>query len=175
MFQRTKYSLHLIILQNKEIIYALAYYCGAYNYSRSSGKILGCFGYECSDTAFSILNLFDITYIQNKGAAFSLLSGKLSLLSIISVAFCICAVIYWIKKKPTHPLLCTSITMMFAGAFGNAIDRIFRGFVIDYIQTSFINFPVFNIADIGITVGAILLVVYFIWFDKEDKNADVKN
>ena len=84
-------------------------------------------------------------------------------------------VIYWIKKKPTHPLLCTSITMMFAGAFGNAIDRIFRGFVIDYIQTSFINFPVFNIADIGITVGAILLVVYFIWFDKEDKNADVKN
>ena len=107
--------------------------------------------------------------------AFSLLSGKLSLLSIISVAFCICAVIYWIKKKPTHPLLCTSITMMFAGAFGNAIDRIFRGFVIDYIQTSFINFPVFNIADIGITVGAILLVVYFIWFDKEDKNADVKN
>ncbi len=175
MFQRTKYSLHLIILQNKEIIYALAYYCGAYNYSRSSGKILGCFGYECRRYRIFDTNLFDITYIQNKGAAFSLLSGKLSLLSIISVAFCICAVIYWIKKKPTHPLLCTSITMMFAGAFGNAIDRIFRGFVIDYIQTSFINFPVFNIADIGITVGAILLVVYFIWFDKEDKNADVKN
>lgn len=138
-------------------------------------KYLVASGMNVGDTAFSILNLFDITYIQNKGAAFSLLSGKLSLLSIISVAFCICAVIYWIKKKPTHPLLCTSITMMFAGAFGNAIDRIFRGFVIDYIQTSFINFPVFNIADIGITVGAILLVVYFIWFDKEDKNADVKN
>ena len=129
-------------------------------------KYLVVSGMNVGDTAFSILN---------KGAAFSLLSGKLSLLSIISVAFCICAVIYWIKKKPTHPLLCTSITMMFAGAFGNAIDRIFRGFVIDYIQTSFINFPVFNIADIGITVGAILLVVYFIWFDKEDKNADVKN
>ena len=132
-------------------------------------KYLVVSGMNVGDTAFSILN------IQNKGAAFSLLSGKLSLLSIISVAFCICAVIYWIKKKPTHPLLCTSITMMFAGAFGNAIDRIFRGFVIDYIQTSFINFPVFNIADIGITVGAILLVAYFIWFDKEDKNADVKN
>ena len=132
-------------------------------------KYLVVSGMNVGDTAFSILNLFDITYIQNKGAAFSLLSGKLSLLSIISVA------LYWIKKKPTHPLLCTSITMMFAGAFGNAIDRIFRGFVIDYIQTSFINFPVFNIADIGITVGAILLVVYFIWFDKEDKNADVKN
>ena len=60
--------------------------------------------------------------------------------------------------------------MMFAGAFGNAIDRIFRGFVVDYIQTTFINFPVFNIADIGITVGAALLVLYVILFDKEDKN-----
>lgn len=69
-------------------------------------KYLVVSGMNVGDTAFSILNLFDITYIQNKGAAFSLLSGKLSLLSIISVAFCICAVIYWIKKKPTHPLLC---------------------------------------------------------------------
>ena len=62
-------------------------------------KYLVVSGMNVGDTAFSILNLFDITYIQNKGAAFSLLSGKLSLLSIISVAFCICAVIYWIKKK----------------------------------------------------------------------------
>ena len=62
-------------------------------------KYLVVSGMNVGDTAFSILNLFDITYIQNKGAAFSLLSGKLSLLSIISVAFCICAVIYWIKKE----------------------------------------------------------------------------
>ncbi len=64
-------------------------------------KYLVVSGMNVGDTAFSILNLFDITYIQNKGAAFSLLSGKLSILSIISVAFCICAVIYWIKKKTT--------------------------------------------------------------------------
>ena len=89
-------------------------------------------------------------------------------MSIISVAFCICAVIYWIKKKPTHPLLCTSITMMFAGAFGNAIDRIFRGFVIDYIQTSFINFPVFNIADIYVVCGGILLAVLVIFHYKDE-------
>lgn len=132
-------------------------------------------GMNVGDTAFGILNLFDITYVQNKGAAFSLLSGKISFLSVISVVFCIGVLIYWIKKKPTHQLLCTSLTMMFAGALGNAVDRIFRGFVIDYIQTLFINFPVFNIADIGITVGAILLVIYFIWFDKEGKDADVKN
>ena len=132
-------------------------------------------GMNVGDTAFSVLNIFDITYVQNRGAAFSLLSGKLSLLSVISVAFCIGVVIWWIKKKPTHPLLCTAVTMMFAGAFGNAIDRIFRGFVVDFIRTLFIDFPVFNIADIGITVGAALLVVYTIWFDKEEKDANTDN
>lgn len=128
-------------------------------------------GMSVGDTAFSVLNLFDITYVQNQGAAFSILSGKLSVLSLISVVFCVGVIVYWIKKKPTHPLLCTALTMMFAGAFGNAIDRIFRGFVVDYIQTTFITFPVFNIADIGITVGAALLVLYVILFDKEDNDA----
>ena len=128
-------------------------------------------GMSVGDTTFSVLNLFDITYVQNQGAAFSILSGKLSVLSLISVVFCVGVIVYWIKKKPSHPLLCTALTMMFAGAFGNAIDRIFRGFVVDYIQTTFITFPVFNIADIGITVGAALLVLYVILFDKEDKNA----
>ncbi|MCI8404607.1 MAG: signal peptidase II [Clostridia bacterium] len=123
-------------------------------------------------TAFSVLNVFDITYVQNRGAAFSMLSGKLSLLSVISIVFCIGVAVYWIRKKPKHPLLCTSLTMLFAGALGNGIDRIFRGFVVDYIRTLFIDFPVFNIADIGITIGAALLVIYVIWFDREDKNAE---
>lgn len=129
-------------------------------------------GMSVGDTAFSILNIFDITYVQNKGAAFSILSGKMSVLSVISIVFCIAVIVYWIRKKPTHPLMCTALTMMFAGAFSNAIDRIFRGFVIDYIHTAFIEFPVFNIADICITVGAVLLALYVILFDKdEDKNA----
>lgn len=129
-------------------------------------------GMSVGETAFSVLNIFDITYLQNRGAAFSILSGRLSLLSLISAAFCAGAVIYWIRKKPEHPLLKTAIVMMFSGALGNGIDRIFRGFVVDYISASFINFPVFNLADICITVGAALLAVYFIWFDKEDKNAE---
>ena len=120
------------------------------------------------DTAFS-LGLFDITYVKNEGAAFSMLSGRMSLLSIISVVFFIAVIIYWARKKPTHPLLCTSVMMLFSGAFANAIDRILRGFVVDFIHTTFINFPVFNIADISITVGAGLLILYEILFDK-DKN-----
>ena len=134
-------------------------------------KYLVVSGMSIGDTAFS-LGLFDITYVKNEGAAFSMLSGRMSLLSIISIVFCIAVVIYWIKKKPTHPLLCTSLMMIFSGAFANAIDRIFRGFVVDFINATFISFPVFNIADIAITVGAGLLILYEILFDKEDKNAN---
>lgn len=124
------------------------------------------------ETAFSVLNIFDVTYVQNQGAAFSVLSGRTVVLSVISVLFCIAVAVFWIKKKPSNPLLCTSLSLLFAGALGNGIDRIFRGYVVDYINLTFINFPVFNIADIGVTVGAALFILYIIFFDKEDKNGN---
>ncbi len=124
------------------------------------------------ETAFSVLNIFDITYVQNQGAAFSVLSGRTVVLSVISVVFCIAVAVFWIKKKPSNTLLCTSLSLLFAGALGNGIDRIFRGYVVDYINLTFINFPVFNIADIGVTVGAALFILYIIFFDKEDKNGN---
>ena len=116
-----------------------------------------------------IPGLFDITYVQNTGAAFSMLSDSTVFLSIISFLFCIGIIIYWCIKKPVHPLLRTSLTMLFAGAFGNGIDRLFRGFVVDFIETTFINFPVFNVADIAVTCGAALLIIYVIFFDKDDE------
>ena len=124
------------------------------------------------ETAFSVLNIFDITYVQNQGAAYSVLSGRTVVLSVISVVFCIAVAVFWIKKKPSNTLLCTSLSLLFAGALGNGIDRIFRGYVVDYINLTFINFPVFNIADIGVTVGAALFILYIIFFDKEDKNGN---
>ncbi len=113
-----------------------------------------------------ILGLFDIVYRKNTGAAFSILSQHLYLLAIISILFCIGVVFYVVKMKPTHPLQCTSIALIFAGAVGNGIDRIFRGYVVDFIETTFINFPVFNIADISITIGAALFMIYVIKYDK---------
>lgn len=127
------------------------------------------------ETAFSILGLFSVTYVKNEGAAFSMMSGKVSVLSVVSVIFCIGVTAYWIWKKPKNKLLCTSLALMFSGALGNAIDRIFRDFVVDFINAEFISFPVFNIADMAIVIGAALLVLYEILFDKkEDKkeNAD---
>ena len=134
-------------------------------------KYIVATGMTVGETAASLV-LFDITYVRNEGAAFSMLSGRMSLLSIISVAFCIAVIIWWLKKKPTHPMLCTSATLLFAGALGNAIDRIARGYVVDFIRTTFIDFPIFNVADIAITVGAMLLILYEIAFNKEDKHED---
>ncbi|MCC8169357.1 MAG: signal peptidase II [Oscillospiraceae bacterium] len=111
----------------------------------------------------------DIMYVRNTGAAFSILSGKLSFLTLISIAFCVVVVIYWIKKKPQSVIMRAALTMMFSGALGNAIDRIARGFVVDFIRVTFINFPVFNIADMAITLGAAMLVIYVVFFDKEEK------
>lgn len=109
----------------------------------------------------------DFVFVKNTGAAFSMFSGKVSVLSAVSVIFCIGVIIYWIVKKPKNPLLCLSLTLLFSGAAGNAIDRIVNGFVVDYIELVFMDFPVFNIADIAITLGAALLIVYVIFFDRE--------
>lgn len=111
----------------------------------------------------------EIIYVKNTGAAFSFMSGRVSLLAIVSIVFCIAAVVYWIVKKPRHYVMCTAVAMMFAGALGNAIDRISLGFVIDFIRVTFIDFPVFNIADIAITSGAALLIIYEIFFDRPEK------
>ena len=119
---------------------------------------------------FSVPRLVDFTYVQNRGAAFSMFSGRVSVLSVVSIAFCIAVVVYWVMKRPKHPLLCTALSMMFAGALGNAIDRVFYGYVVDFIAVRFISFPVFNIADMAITIGAALVIIYVILFDKDTKN-----
>lgn len=126
---------------------------------------------SASDTITAIKGIIDFVYVKNTGGAFSILNNATWLLSIISVVFCVGVIVYFIKNKPQKKNECMALTLMFAGALGNAIDRIFRGFVIDFIKTSFIDFPVFNIADIAITVGAVLLVVQIVFYDssKEEK------
>ncbi len=119
-----------------------------------------------TDCIHVLPGLFDFVYVKNTGAAFSILSNSTALLGGVSLLFCAGVILYWYKKKPREKLLCLSLSILFAGAMGNAIDRVFRGFVVDFISTAFMKFPVFNIADIAITVGAAILVVYLLFFDK---------
>lgn len=113
-----------------------------------------------------IPGIINLVYLHNTGAAFSIFSEHVNVLGFISVVFCIGITIYIYKKKPSSTMQKLSLSLIFAGAAGNAIDRICRGYVIDFIETAFIDFPVFNIADIAITAGAVLLIIYVIFFDK---------
>lgn len=115
-----------------------------------------------------IPGICDFIYVKNTGAAFSMLSGNTVILTCISVIFAFAVIIFWIWKKPRNIILQLSLALIFAGAVGNGIDRAVYGFVVDFISVKWFDFPVFNIADIAIVVGAILIVLYEIIFDKTD-------
>ncbi len=106
----------------------------------------------------------DITYIHNRGGAWGMLSGYrwlLLLITAVVMAICIAMLIRLGRKSK---LLFWAIVLVLAGGVGNMIDRIFRdGSVVDFLHFEFIpSFPVFNVADCGIVIGAGLLILYFI-------------
>ena len=116
-----------------------------------------------------IPGVVDIVYVENTGAAFSMLSAHTWLLGLVSAAFCAAIAVYMAKMKFTDKRYQIIGGMLLGGALGNGIDRIFRGFVVDFIELAFIRFPVFNIADIAITLGAVLLVVIITLGDKNKR------
>ena len=101
--------------------------------------------------------LFKLDFVKNYGAAFNIFSGNRTFLSCISIFFSILLTYIIIRKDSLKLLDLYSYSFILGGTFGNGIDRIVRGFVIDFINLNFIDFPVFNIADISINIGFIFL------------------
>ena len=115
-----------------------------------------------------IPGLLQLTYIQNTGAAFSSFEGQQWLFAVIFVVFT--GLILWeYRKKSMHftTLEWWCIAAIYGGGLGNMIDRVRLGYVVDMIETTFIVFPVFNVADCFITCGCILLMVHLILFNKD--------
>ena len=110
-----------------------------------------------------IWNFIKITYVQNTGVAFSLLDGAGYLSIIFVIILVIVAVILW--KKPWAIRYHLPGALLIAGAVGNVIDRLTRGFVVDFIN--FTYWPVFNVADIFVCVGTALFAILLL----TDKNA----
>ena len=102
--------------------------------------------------------LFRLDFVKNYGAAFSILSGSRIFLSLISIIFSILLIYLIVRKKNLKLIDLYSYSFILGGTIGNGIDRIFKGFVIDFINLNIINFPVFNIADISINIGFIFLL-----------------
>ncbi len=102
--------------------------------------------------------LFKLDFVKNYGAAFNILSGSRVFLSLISIFFSILLTYLIFRKNTFNSFDLYSFSFILGGTIGNGIDRIYRGFVIDFINLNILNFPVFNIADISINIGFIILL-----------------
>ena len=118
-----------------------------------------------------IPGVIGLRYAENAGAAFSILSGAPRLLGILGLAVIIGGYV-WLRKKEIAPFPMTGLALMAGGAAGNMIDRLARGFVPDMIETLFVNFPVFNIADSCLTIGCVLMIISLLWRRKDWEKID---
>ena len=111
----------------------------------------------------SVINGFlEWNYVENTGAAFGSFSGSTTLLSVITAVIILAGIAAILLKKIKNKYLLVTATIIIAGGLGNLIDRIFRGYVVDFIKVLFIDFPVFNFADILVTCGSFMLIIYLI-------------
>lgn len=114
------------------------------------------------NSSIQIINdFFSITYVQNLGAAFSILTGNRIFLIFIAVISLIVIYKFFIKNIKLTKLDIFTYSLLFGGIIGNLLDRLIRGYVIDYLDFSFFgyDFPIFNLADIVIVISAFVLVI----------------
>ena len=114
-------------------------------------------------------HILQLTYVQNTGAAFSIFSQHTWILTIVSLVVSVALAVMLLKKVFPHPFAMLTLSLVLAGAVGNLIDRALFGYVIDMFQTLFMQFAVFNVADICVVCGGIGFCVYYLFFHgKED-------
>ena len=106
-----------------------------------------------------IPNLLNFTLVKNKGAAFSLFSNSTTLLTIISILTALLLVTIIIKFPPRSYWNSIGIAYLLGGTVGNGIDRLLKGYVLDFLDLVRINFPIFNLADISINIAIICFMV----------------
>ncbi len=114
-----------------------------------------------------IKNILSFTYVENRGIAFGMFAGQRVFFIIVSVII-LTAVVFVVVKTPEQSrsaFLKLGGALVISGAVGNLTDRIIKGFVVDFIEVQFIDFPVFNIADIAVCIGAAMLIIHFLFFD----------
>lgn len=122
-----------------------------------------------------IPNLFSLTYVENRGAAFGMLSNMRWVFIVFTILVITALVVIVIRKRPQNKLFLVSSVLLIGGGIGNLIDRICFGYVIDYLSLSFFS-PVCNFADYCITAGTVLLVIYLLFYsDFLKKDQKVKH
>lgn len=127
---------------------------------------------------FSVIkNILSFSYVENDGAAWGMFGGKtvmfivltLVMLLVISVVIYRLEMVKTAENRIVMTILEIDLFVLIAGAIGNFIDRIRMGYVVDFIKTDFISFPVFNVADCYVTVSMIILIILILFFVKEEE------
>ena len=109
--------------------------------------------------------IVELMYIQNTGGGFSILTGHTWFLTAVTIVLMLIVAGLLVKKVYPHPLAMWTLTCVLSGGIGNLIDRVRLGYVVDMFNLQFMNYPVFNIADILVVVGAIGFAAYYLLLD----------
>ena len=122
-----------------------------------------------------IKNVFQLYYLENRGAAFGILQGKRTIFIILTVIVLVFMAYCYIKLPYAAKFLKLRIVIVLiaSGAVGNCIDRSLHGYVVDFFYFNLINFPIFNVADIYVTCSAVLLVILILFVYKEQDITDL--
>ena len=112
--------------------------------------------------------IVSILYVRNTGAAWGMFEGKMFFFYLITAVAVGTLLYLMFKEKGKSKLLLTAYSLILAGAVGNFIDRIRLGYVVDMFKFEFIDFPIFNVADICLTIGVIFLF-YYVIFKEQSK------
>lgn len=132
------------------------------NLKGTSGKVL-------------IKGVLGLTYAENTGAAFSMFSSSTLLLSIVTIALLLGLVIALMLGKIKGIAPNIAVPMIIAGGTGNLIDRLVSHYVVDYIETLFVNFPIYNYADMLVTIGVAIIIIYLIYEMIKEKKSEKDN
>ena len=131
---------------------------------------------ELGESAPFIPAIMQLTRVHNYGAAWSSLSGKTVLLIAVTAVMMIAVAVLLLRRVVRHPLGVAACLLILGGGIGNIIDRIRLGYVVDMFDLLLFSYPVFNLADCFVVVGAILGAVYYLWiyekFDARKKSND---
>lgn len=131
---------------------------------------------EIGQSAAFLPGLVRLTRLHNTGAAWGSFSGSTALLTAVTAVLLVAVAWLVLKKVIRHPLGLCAAMLVLGGGIGNMIDRIFRGYVVDMFDLEFMDYPIFNLADIFVVMGVILGAVYYLWFyEKYDKKKEPRD
>ena len=122
-----------------------------------------------------IPGIIDFQYLENRGMAWGFLQNQTILLLILSIIVSL-ILLFFMYTHSNDIMLCISSVLIIAGGIGNSIDRISQGYVVDFIRFHFWqSFPIFNFADICVTIGGFLLVLYVIFKKDQEEVTEINN